>query len=329
MVTIKDIASKAQVSVCTVSRYLNGKIKIRPDTEARIQAAIKELGYIPNTVAKSLKTSTSQNVALVIPTINNSYFSEITAGIDAVLRKEKYALFIFQHYNKADVELQVIRKLIENRIAGAIFVGLPQGIGNYKAFQELNKNGIALVFANRTFEPGPYPLVFSDYREGGRQAAGHLLELGYKKIGIISGFKNHPESDNRLEGCLSRLKEGGVTVDPANIDYGCFDHELAGEIALRLAEQGVEAIFALSDLMAVGALKALEGKGIRIPEDIALIGFGNTLHARLCSPELTSIDIQSRQVGSKSAEVLLKLIKGKAVDLISILSTKLVRREST
>ena len=92
MATLKDIAHRAQVSVCTVSRYLNGKIKIRPDTEARIQAAIEELGYIPNTLAKSLKTNTSQNVALIIPTINNSYFSEIAAGVDSVLQRKKYAL---------------------------------------------------------------------------------------------------------------------------------------------------------------------------------------------------------------------------------------------
>lgn len=329
MATIKDIASKAQVSVCTVSRYLNGKIKIRPDTEARIKAAINELEYIPNTVAKSLKTNTSQNVALVIPTINNSYFSEIAAGVDAVLQKKKYALFIFQHYNKAEVELQVARKLIENRIAGAIFVGLPQNFNDARTFQELSKNGVAVVFANRIFKPSSHPIVISNYNLGGRLAAEHLLKLGYRRIGIISGFKNHPESDNRLQGCLSRLEEDGVGVEAQNIVYGRYSHELAGEVAVKLAEQGVEAIFAVSDLMAVGALKALQRKRIRIPEDIALVGFGNTLHARLTTPELTSIDLQSHRVGSKSAEVLLSVIEGKEVKAVNTLSTMLVKREST
>jgi LacI family transcriptional regulator len=329
MATLKDIAHRAQVSVCTVSRYLNGKIKIRPDTEARIQAAIEELGYIPNTLAKSLKTNTSQNVALIIPTINNSYFSEIAAGVDSVLQRKKYALFIFQHYNKTEVEFQVARKLIENRIAGAIFVGLPQDQKNTEIFKELSKNGIAVVFANRIFEPISHPLVISDYHGGGRQAAEHLLSLGYRKIGIISGFKNHPESDNRLHGCLSRLADEGVTVEPENICYGRYDHQVAGKKAIKLVEQGVEAIFAVSDLMAVGSLKAMQRKGVRIPDDIALVGFGNTLHSRLTTPELTSIDLQSHQVGSRSATVLLNIIEGKEVKAVNTLSTKLVRREST
>ncbi|MGI6332734.1 MAG: substrate-binding domain-containing protein [Zhaonellaceae bacterium] len=93
-----------------------------------------------------------------------------------------------------------------------------------------------------------------------------MLSLGYRKIGIISGFKNHPESDNRLHGCLSRLADEGVIVDPQNICYGRYDHQVAGKEAIKLVEQGVEAIFAVSDLMAVGALKAMQRKGVRIPE---------------------------------------------------------------
>jgi DNA-binding LacI/PurR family transcriptional regulator len=329
MATLKDIAEKAQVSICTVSRYLNGKIKIRPDTESRINAAIDELGYIPNTVAKSLKTNTSQNVALVIPTINNSYFSEIAAGVDSVLQSKKYSLFIFQHYNKAEVEFQITRKLIENRIAGAIFVGLPYNHDDARNFRELTKSGVAVVFANRSFEPGPYPLVISDYTGGGRQGAKHLLALGHRKIGIISGFKDHPESDKRLHGCFKFLAENGVTVDRQNIYYSEYSHEKAAEIAINLARQGVEAIFSVSDLMAVGALKGLQRYGVKIPDDIALVGFGNTLHARLTTPELTSIDLQSHTVGSKSAEVLINIINGHKVEEVHTLSTKLVRREST
>lgn len=329
MATLKDIAEKAQVSVCTVSRYLNGKIKIRPDTESRIKAAIDELGYIPNTVAKALKTNTSQNVALVIPTINNSYFSEITAGVDSVLRSNKYSLFIFQHYNKAAVELQVARKLIENRIAGAIFVGLPHDYDDVRTFGELTKSGVAVIFANRTFKPGPHPIVVSDYIGGGRQAAKHLLALGHRKIGIISGYKDHPESDNRLHGCLDYLAEKGVSVEAQNIYYAEYCHKKAAELAKKLVQQGVEAIFSVSDLMAVGALKGLQRYGVKVPLDMSLVGFGNTLYARLTTPELTSIDLQSHKVGSKSAEVLLQMIKGQPVEGVYTLSTKLVRRESS
>jgi DNA-binding LacI/PurR family transcriptional regulator len=128
---------------------------------------------------------------------------------------------------------------------------------------------------------------------------------------------------------LSRLADEGVIVDPQNICYGRYDHQVAGKEAIKLVKQGVEAIFAVSDLMAVGALKAMQRKGVRIPDDIALVGFGNTLHSRLTTPELTSIDLQSHQVGSKSTTVLLNIIEGKEVKAVNTLLTKLVRREST
>lgn len=329
MATIKDIAARAQVSVCTVSRFINGKIKVKPETAARIETAIEELGYIPNTIAKSLKTKTSQNIALILPTINNSYFSELTAGVDAVLQKQNYSLFIFQHYNKAEIEHKIARKLIENQIAGAIFVGLPHDYRGDAVLQQLKKDGVEIVLTNRVFIPREYPLVFSDFYSGGRQAADHLLALGHRKIGVITGFFNHPESDIRLQGFLDRLAEEGVAVKPEHISAGHYSHETGAQAVIPLLEERVEAIFSISDLMAVGVLKHLQQAGIKVPQDLALVGFGNTLFARLTTPELTSIDLQNQQVGVKSAEVLLDLIHGKKVEPVNSLSTRLIKREST
>lgn len=322
MVTMKDIALRANVSTCTVSRYLSKTIVVKKETEDRIKQALEELGYVTNTVAKSLRRNTTMNVAVVLPRINNLYYSEMTSGIGGALAVHDYNLIIYETENHNKNEDEAILWLRENRVAGVVFVGMSYDRSFEAGARKLWESGMPVVYANRMAGDYELPLVHPDYEKIGALAAEHLRERGRRKVAIV-----HRKGREKLLSLYRRcFADAYGDADAA----GVFDaEELTPRFLSRLRDGGFDAAFVLNESMAVGLCKEALRSGLRIPDDLAVLAFGNSPISRFASPELSCIDLHDRELGIRSAELLLAQIREQDAPGAITIAPELIRREST
>jgi DNA-binding LacI/PurR family transcriptional regulator len=330
MSTIKDVAERAQVSICTVSRYLNNNMGVKKATEEKINAAIRDLKYIPNKVAKSLKNNRTKNIAVIVPKINNLYYSEITAGISNVLEQYNYNLFIYEvesSYKKKETE--ILQTMIENMMAGVIFIGLSYDMSFKLNLKILLDYNVPIVFVNRSISYEGYPLVYPDYVMAGELAAEHLLKKGRKNIAVVNKTFENIELYQQVTSFIKKVKEYDICIDKNNMIETHSSFNFSEDVINTILSKNIDGIFAVNELLAVGLIKSLIQKKVKIPDDIAVIGFGNTLLGELVTPELTSVDLQNYNIGIKSAEVLLSQVLERNYDNINILKPVIVERNST
>lgn len=328
MATIKEVAERAGVSICTVSRYLNQTSPLKKKTEERVAAAIREVGYIPNTVAKSLKTRRTPNVAVVLPRINGLFYSEITAGINETLNFNRYNLFITEVDGRAQSEQAILQRMLENMIAGVIFIGLSYDRAFEISLPLLPEHGIPVVYVNRPIPYQGFPLVHVDYYQAGRLAAEHLCKLGRRRLAVIGRIEYEDTILPRIQGFLAGAQCGGIDVareDVLQVDPG---FPISPDVIARLVQAGVDGIFATNELTAVALIKGLSGLGVKIPEQTAVIGLGNSVIGEIVSPALTCVDMENHLTGVKSAEVLLAQIVGEPYENVTVLAPRLMKRES-
>ncbi|MCD8249744.1 MAG: LacI family transcriptional regulator [Lachnospiraceae bacterium] len=328
MVTIKDIARYADVSIATVSRYLNHKLSVKPETEAKIQEAIRELNYVPNIVAQSLKANRTNNVAVVIPNIHALYYAEITSGISSVLSGYDYNLFIFEvDYIRKDDE-EILKSLQENRIAGAIFVSLSFDERFYKSLDILLDVGVPVVYANRPLPYQGIPLVYPDFALCGKLAASHLLEKGRTRLGLV-----HSLSENsglyrmHVESFSEPLKKAGLAAP--GIISSPLDAD-PSESCLKMIEDGnYDGLFVLNELMASKLSRSLQYRGYRIPDDISVLGFGNSVASEITTPALSCINLQNYNLGIESARKIMAKIMEETFEPVTVLEPYIIQRAST
>lgn len=327
MPTLKDIARHADVSVCTVSRYLNKNIVVKPETAQRIEDAIKNLNYVPNVVAKSLKNNSTSNVSVILPKINNLYYSEMTSGISEELGKHQYNLFISEMDNLNKTEDEVLQTMRENLMAGVIFIGLSGDMRFKDTLQGLISAHMPVVYVNRILPYTNFPLVYPDFEKVGTLAAEHLMSRGKKRLALVRKNTGGSLVQHHVDSFCQAVTAAGlpapVILESANTlppDAACVK---------RLAKGDVDGVFVLNEMMAVGFMKELRKAGRSIPGDIAVLGFGNSLIGELTSPELSCIDLQNHALGVKSAEIIMKQILHQPFDTATVLEPSIVRREST
>ncbi|WPK13379.1 LacI family DNA-binding transcriptional regulator [Lysinibacillus louembei] len=324
MVTLKDIAKHANVSICTVSKYLSSSMVVKKETEQRIQLAIKELGYVPNVVAKALKRMETSNIAVILPKINNLYYSEITSGISQTLGKYHYNLYIYEVDNLQLSEEEILQLMRENMIAGIIFIGLFAD----QTFQESINNiagwDIPVVYANRYISNTSYPLVYPDLVQAGEIGTKHLLEKGKERLAVVHKGLREEILHSFLEGCQ---KAGGKHL-PIVMEIND-DMDLVNDFVPQLLAQKIEGLFTLNELSAVYLAKALQKADIKIPQDIAVLSLGNSVMSEISTPELTCVDLQNRELGMKSAELILSQIRKEAYEPVTVLEPFIVKRHST
>ncbi len=326
--TLKDIAREADVSICTVSRYINNKITIKDETAEKIRSAIKRLDYIPNSAAKTLKTNSSKNVALLIPTLNNLVFAESANEIESVFRKNAYSVFIYAFENDIEREKTIIPRLIENRVAGVMLNTLPYNYENFAHLKALERNGIPYVFLNRMFSPVPVPSVYADYSKGSYESVLHMYKSGRRKIAVLLGNTRQPQSHTNLIGYRSALKEAGLPFNP-DLVFECFyDHTKIPFLVKKAIASGMDAIYCMTDLMAIHVINSVKAQEKRVPEDIAVIGAGNTAFSTIIEPQLTSVDLQNRSLGTTGARLLLDILKNREYEQTTVLSTRLIIRDT-
>jgi DNA-binding LacI/PurR family transcriptional regulator len=327
---LKALAKIAGVSPATVSRVINSRPGVRPEMRQAVEQAIREHGLNLDVAARALKNRKTQTLAIITArpgalVFANPFFMEIFRGITRVTEQRGYSLSV-----ATAATSQTLYEVNRNRSCdGVLFIGFRKGIPEPSS---LRGAAVPVVTMPR---PGPQyklPYVTMEDEIGAYDATCHLIQRGHKRIALLNGPRTSIYSINRLAGYRRALNDAGIPLDGSLIVDGDFDHDGAYNSTLQLLDQPnpPTAIFSTSDFMATGVTCAVRSRGLSIPRDVALVGFGNTSICTHIAPTLTSVDEQLQELGSQAATMLIGLAEGEAVPATQIsLPTRLVVRESS
>ena len=333
-VTMKDIANDLGVSVVTVSKAMRNHNDISLKTRTRVLQRIKELDYRPNLAARSLATGKSYLMGLVVPDLVHPFFSLVAKGASRVLRKKGYSLIIASSEEDPDLEIQELSQMMARNLDVYIVASAQTGPESLCRFVEQKKS---LILVDRRFSSFPAHYVGTDDKEIGRMATDHLIERGCRQIACIGGRDVSPAMD-RLEGYKHALTSHGLPVLEQFIvtrvngdNHGDVTGFEAMNSLLRLNPRP-DGVFCLNDPTAMGAMKAITEGGLRIPQDIAVIGCGNVPYASELRVPLTSVDQDCEMIGENAAKLAFSLVEGKqsmASPKTILMKPKLIPRNST
>lgn len=329
---MKEIAEELGLSAMTVSRAINNKTNVDEKTRERVLEKARSMGYTPNHVAKSLVSSKTYTIGVVIPEISHSFFPEVVRGIEEVTYHTNYQLILTHTAEAFDREMDALNTLRSKRVDG-ILISTAQSVTDYDFYEEIIESGMPFVFFDRCVENIGASCVSVNDRASSRQITEHLIGHGYEKIGYLNGPRKVSIGRERLEGYLEAMEMAGLPVREEWIVQSSF-HEPGGREAMKqlleLPEQDrPRAVAAVNDPVALGAMEVLKERGYSIPGDVAVTGFTDDIRASLVDPGLTTIRQPAYEVGKKGAEKLIQAIEneGETVENIEIV-TELVIRES-
>ncbi len=331
MVTSRDVAEHAGVSRATVSAVINKTRYVSPELTARVKQAIKELNYHPNAVARSLKIKRTQTIGLMIPTPLSPFYAPLVDAVEQALGNSNYRLLFCTSHESPDHEQRMLEMLRQKQVDGLLLV--PCSNANASEVMDFVDLNIPVVFMDRRIPDLPVDTVVSDNRGGGYQATEHLIQLGRQRIAIVTFSAEASSSLERVEGYRQALSRHHLPIDDSLI---VVSDDPSGEeayyVALGLLDsyQPPDAIVACSQALTVAILRALEDKSVRIPQDIAVVGFDDSPWAPLLRPPLTVVTQQVYAMGQKAAELILDSLEGKSSGASReiILPTELIKRES-
>lgn len=309
--TLKDVAEKLNISVSTVSRVVNNKSYVNPKTREKVLKALEELNYSPNQVARSLKNKSTNTVGIVIPDISEDFFSYVIKGIDHVLVENGYSIILCDTGEKAEREELYLNLLIEKQVDGLILATVSK---NHTLIQNIMNRGTPVIFIDNLPKlKSGYDSVIIDNAKASYMAVEHLIELGHRNIGIIAGKQDETTGYERLAGYKKALQENNFNIDENLIAIGDFKEKSGYDNMKMLLEKNssMSAVYVTSSKMTYGAIKAIKEKGLRIPEDIALIGFDVHDPSGLITPSITTILQPEENIGKSAAELILKKLKEK------------------
>jgi LacI family repressor for deo operon, udp, cdd, tsx, nupC, and nupG len=327
MSKMTDVARLAGVSTATVSRVLAGGDKVANIKKEKVMKAIEQLNYKPNRLASNLRTLKSKTIVAVVRDISKSFFSDIIRGIEDVAYEQNYKVLLGDINNDPNRENDYIKLYNEKLVDGVILIGTRN---TADALLKLTE-GIPVVLASEFLDRIDLPKVSIDNIASSRQAADHLIGLGHKRIGFISGPMDIVICRDRMEGYRQGMLEHGLPVDEDLIHEGDWSIESGYEMAAKMLTLGQRptAIFASNDDMAFGVIKCVKDQGLRVPQDVSVVGFDNISMASILEPSLTTVSQPRYEIGAKAMELLLQLIKGEQVTQRQYtLQSKLVIRES-
>ena len=311
--TIGDVARRAGVSTATVSRVLAGLGGARAETRERVLDAARDLGYRPSGVARSLKRRTTQTLGLIITDIENPFFPQLVRAVEDVAREHGFALLLCNATDDPDREASYLDLLVDRRVDGVVIAvsGLGARHGEWLAEPPL-----PVVLVN-TMAPGlPHPSIASDSVDGGRQAAAHLLDLGHRRLGVITAGARNADAPARLAGVRKALGAYGLDAGAVPVVVG--DPDVGGgEAALyRLLELAPDTtgVIAYNDLVAIGAMRGIRASGRTVPADISVIGFDDVSIAAYTDPPLTTIAQAIGELGRWAVERLVERLAGADAD---------------
>ena len=332
-VTLKDIARDLGVSVITVSKALRNHSDISEQTKARVLKRVQELNYRPNLAARALVTGRTNMIGFVIPDLLNSFFSEVVRGVAVALRNTGYTLVVTSSEQDPKLERQAVEQFITRRVDMLLIASTHWTV---EMFRRIEEAGIPYILIDRTFVGLAAHFVGVNDEEVGALATQHLIDTGCKRVAHIGGPAISPLL-GRLEGYKRALAKNGLSVDTDLImstdraeELGDAPAYTATQILLGQSPRP-DGIFCYNDVAAYGAMAAVLDAGLRIPEDVSIIGCGNMLYNKFVRVPLTSVDQQSAVIGQRAAKLALQLIEADqaVVPKPIYLEPRLVVRAST
>ncbi len=327
---MREVAELAGVSIATVSRVINGLGGFSEETRERVEKVIKENGYIANQAAKSLREARTRTIGMIVPDITNDFFSTLALQAERAFADEGYSVLICNDENDAERGEHYLRTLISKRVDGIICIS-----GRTTFDEDEVPGNVPIVYVDRFPErSADIPRVISDDLRGGRLATEHLIEHGCERIAFMTGAHSAISVQNRGIGYEQALEAHGLAVDPGlriELKGRVRRFQEARETLSEVINSGVEfdGIFAMNDVIAVGALLALCDAGIRVPEDVKVVGFDDSIYASIATPALSSVRRFPEQMARHGCDALLSLIEGNDVELEDTVPVELVMREST
>jgi LacI family transcriptional regulator len=311
MATIREVAESAGVSYATVSHVINNTRLVSPETRERVVAAMAALNYRPNALARSLRQGKTNTIGLVLPDSANPFFAEISRGIEDEAFKKGYSVFLCNTELDMQRELFYVDVLSKKQVDGIIFVAAGD---QADSLDFLVRRNMPVVMIDRNVPNVEIDAVLTDNQLGGFLATSHLLELGHKRIACIAGPSSITPSAERIIGYRKALEEASLSYDEKLILRGDYHAQSGMEITHSILSMDPRptAIFALNDLMAIGALRAAAEAGCSVPGDLAVIGYDDLEIARFTNPPLTTIAQPKKEIGAQAVNLLVDRMSRKS-----------------
>ncbi|MFC1619449.1 LacI family DNA-binding transcriptional regulator [Candidatus Neomarinimicrobiota bacterium] len=331
-VTITSIANQVGCSTTTVSRVLNGlaeRYRISKSTEESILSVAAELGYTPDQLARGLRMKRTHTIGLIIPDISNPFFSTVARNVEVEARKAEYSIFLYDTQDDTNLEVDSIRLLLSRKIDGLIIC--PEGkISNH--LKPIASSDLPMVIVDRHFPELKCPYVISNNYEGSQQAVDHFISRNHRVIACIQGRLNTSVNNDRIRGYTDALQKHGISIDESLIvgdSFGVSNGYVGAKLLLNRYIRPT-AILATSNLISLGAMRAISEEGLRIPDDISIISFDDQPYSDYLATPMTTITQQTMEMGQIAFKLLLaqlnKVVSGQNQGVI--LPTKLIIRKS-
>ncbi|KPM48619.1 LacI family DNA-binding transcriptional regulator [Jiulongibacter sediminis] len=331
--TIYDLAEHLSLSPSTVSRALNDHPAINQKTKERVNKAAEKFGYQLNTFAKNLRKKSTDTLGVITPKLDSTFMASVLAGMEKVANQSGYNLLITQSQESQEKEIANAKTMFSSRVDG-LMVSASAETETLEHFDQFVNKGVPVLFFDRVLEDSKMVKIVIDNRKAGRQATEHLIEQGCKRIWHITGDLRRNVYSDRYKGYRDALKKAGLPLDESSLFESKLIPDDVDEIVevIKKSKQKPDGIFVSNDLYAGSLLIALKYSGLRIPEDIAIVGFNNDPISRIIEPKLTTVHYPAYEMGELTAKTLIDHIKGE-VDMnmqdTLILSHKLIVRGSS
>ncbi|GAB6099784.1 DNA-binding transcriptional regulator CytR [Halanaerocella petrolearia] len=328
-ITMKDIAQMVGVTESTVSRAINDKPGVGDETKKKILKVAQKYNYRPNQLARNLAKQETKMIGLILPDISSLFYSEVARAIQDLALEKGYQVVVCNTDGNQDQELSYIEWLQSNKIAGAIFLG--ERLVNNQILK-LGLTDYPVVLANRLVEEVTLPSVIIDNTAGAYKATVYLLDKDYSRIALVNGPRNNWQAQNRLQGYKKALRDYNLEFDSDLVLYKNWSRESGYQGFLELVDLSTppDAIFAANDFIAAGVVEAIKMGGYLIPQDIAVVGFEDTIVTSVIDPPLTTVAQPMYQLGKQAVSKLFSIIadeeRGKEIE---VLDCELIIREST
>jgi len=330
--TIKDIAAKLNLHYTTVSRALRDHPDVNEKTRRAVKDLARKMNYQPNYLARSLKRQKSNSIGVIVPEIRHHFFSTVISGIEEVASEAGYVILVAQSNERVEREILSTNVFISNHVAGLI-ASISQTTHTSAHFKQFLDRGKNLVFFDRICEDLETSTVVVDDYNGAFMATEFLIQKGYSRIAHLAGSKNLLISKNRFQGYLDALKKYKIPFNPNYVYWGGLQEENGKQGMTRLLklDERPDAIFAVNDPVAIGAYEVIHQHNLKIPDDVAVVGFSNNPISAVVSPPLTTVHQPAYEIGRKTCEMLLRQIENpnsaNSKEKI-VLNTKLIIRDS-
>jgi LacI family transcriptional regulator len=329
MVTMADVARTAGVSTTTVSHVLNGTRPVSPTTVERVEAAIAQTGYSQNTIARALARARTQSLGLAINGLSNPYFSDVIAAVEEEAGRARHVLLLGDTRDDPEHELVIVRALVQRRVDGLLLA--PSAGAAELALPYLAKQELPVVLLDRFVEGAPLDQVGAENIEPTAGLVDHLVGLGHRRIALVVGTPGLSTTDERVAGYRQGLSRHGLPMDAALIAPGGSQREAARTAAHQLLDLAdpPTAIISANNAMTIGIMRALADRGLRVPDDLALVAFDDFEWADLFAPRLTVVRQPTDELGHRAVQMLLERLEDPSLPPRSVrLPTTFVHRDS-